>query len=114
MTYLRGTTFREQTATRRISTISKLGAWPESAVLPVSTPVPVPTGLEWIAGFLRAAKQTLSPANVKEIVSDLYHQDRLLSQLSVALMAAIPVFAVFALFAPAMAHGVNPWIKPIK
>jgi hypothetical protein len=74
----------------------------------------MPTGVEWITGFLRAARETLAPSAVREFVKELYAKDRLLSQLSWGLMAVIPVFAVFALFSPAVAQGVNPWIKPIK
>src|SRR5262249_5094329 len=100
MTYLRGTTCRNQTATRH------LDLWTE--------PVPGPAAADWIAGFVRAARQVVSPFALREFVRELYIKDPLLSFLGVALMAVIPVFAAFAFLAPHLAPAVNPWIKPIK
>jgi hypothetical protein len=103
MTYLRGTTFSQQTATRQLE-------WTEPAALPVAAPARTP----WIAGFLRAAVQALSPAAVRDFYRELDAQDALLSRLGWSLMAVVPVFAALAFLAPASLHGVNPWIKPIK
>ncbi|HEY7402959.1 MAG TPA: hypothetical protein VIB39_05520 [Candidatus Angelobacter sp.] len=108
MTYLRGTTRREQVATRQIE------LWIEPATLTT----PVRTGAGWISGFFRAAMETASPATVREFFRDLYVNDRVLSLLSWALMAVIPVFAALAFFASgtanALSPAINPWIKPIK
>jgi hypothetical protein len=104
MTYLRGTTYREQTATRQ------LDLWTEPAALPGQ----VQTGAAWISGFMRAALQTASPSAVREFFHELDAKDSLLSRLGWALIAIVPVFAALAFFASGMAHGVNPWIKPIK
>jgi hypothetical protein len=104
MTYLRGTTYREHIATRQLDLWTK----------PAALPVPATTAADWIAGFVRAARQTASPSAVREFVRELYVKDRLLSLLSLALMAVVPVFAAFAFLAPGAAHAVNPWIKPIK
>jgi hypothetical protein len=104
MTYLRGTTYREQTATRQ------LDLWTEPAALPAQ----VQTGAAWISGFVRAALQTASPSAVREFFRELDGKDSLLSRLGWALIAMVPVFAAFAFFASATFHGVNPWIKPIK
>ncbi len=109
MTYLRGTTYREQTATRQ------LDLWTEPAALPGQ----VQTVAAWIYGFARAALQTASPSAVREFFHELDANDNLLSRLGWALIAMVPVFAAFAFFASGIAHGVNPWIvnpwiKPIK
>jgi hypothetical protein len=103
MTYLRGTTNREHAATRQI------GLWIEPATLTA----PARTGAAWISGFFRAAIETASPAAAKEFFRDLYVNDRVLSLLSWALMAVIPVFAALAFLAAGTA-AINPWIKPIK
>lgn len=108
MTYLRGTTRREQAATRQIE------LWIEPAVLTG----PVRTGAAWISGFFRAAMETASPTFIRQFFRELYVNDRVLSLLSWALMAVIPVFAAMAFFATSTAHAaapaINPWIKPIK
>jgi hypothetical protein len=113
MTYLRGTTHREQTATRQI------GLWIEPSALTA----PVRTGSAWgtgskISGFFRAAMETASPTAVREFFRELYVKDRVLSLLSWTLMAVIPMFAALAFFTSGTAHAlnlaVNPWIKPIK
>jgi hypothetical protein len=104
MTYLRGTTYREQTATR------ELDLWAQPAALPV----PAQAGTAWISGFLRALLQTVSPAAVREFFRELDGKDALLSRLGWALMAVVPVFATLAFLVPETFHAVNPWIKPIK
>lgn len=114
MTYLRGTTYREQTSTRQIE------LWAEPASL--RTPVRAGAAGSWISAFFRAAMETVSPANAREFFREMYVQDRTLSLLSWALMAVIPVFAALAFFAsgaghamaPAINPAINPWIKPIK
>src|SRR5215470_18795310 len=103
MTYLRGTTYREQAATRQLE-------WAKPAALPA----PVETGASWIAGFLRALLQTLSPSAVCEFFRELASRDALLSRLGWTLMAVVPVFATLAFFVPGTFHAINPWIKPIK
>jgi len=104
MTYLRGTTYREQTATRQ------LDLWTKTAALPGQ----VQTGAAWISGFVRAALQMASPAAVRDFFHELDGKDTLLSRLGWALIAMVPVFAALAFFASGTVHGVNPWIKPIK
>jgi hypothetical protein len=104
MTYLRGTTYREQTAAQQVDVWAK----------PAALPVPAQAGPAWISGFLRALRQTLSPSNVLEFFRELDSKDALLSRLGWALMAVVPVFAALALLVPASLHATNPWIKPIK
>jgi hypothetical protein len=89
--------------------------WAEPAALPVR----VQTGKDWLAAFVRAARQTVSPAAAREFFRELDANDRVLSRLGWALIAAVPVFAALAVFysgtaAPGAVAGVNPWIKPIK
>ncbi len=103
MTYLKGTTFNQQTATRQLD-------WAKPAALPVPAPARTP----WISGFLRALMQTVSPSAVREFFRELDTQDSLLSRLGWALMAVVPIFAAMAFLLPATFHGINPWIKPIK
>jgi hypothetical protein len=104
MTYLRGTTYREQTAAQQVDVWAK----------PAPLPVPAQAGPAWISGFLRALMQTLSPSSVLEFFRELDSKDALLSRLGWVLLAAVPVFAALALLVPANLHAINPWIKPIK
>lgn len=103
MTYLRGTTFNQHSATRQLE-------WTQPATLPA----PAQEATPWISGFLRALVQTLSPSTVRGFYRELDRTDPLLSRLGWVLMAVVPVFAALALLVPATLHGVNPWIKPIK
>ena len=113
MLHQRGTTYRETAATR------ELELWAEPAL-----PARVQTGNDWIAAFLRAARQTVSPAAVREFFRELDANDRVLSRLGWALIAAVPVFAALAAVYSGTATpgavaglnplGTNPWIKPIK
>jgi hypothetical protein len=103
MTYLRGTTYREQAAARQLE-------WAKPAALPA----PAQAGPAWISGFLRALRQTLSPSTVREFFHELDSKDALLPRLGWVLMAVVPVFAVLAFFVPGTPHSINPWIKPIK
>jgi hypothetical protein len=109
MLHQRGTTYREPVTTR------ELELWAEPAALPVR----VQTGKDWIAAFVRAARQTVSPTAVREFFRELDANDRVLSRMGWALIAAVPVFAALAVIYSATAThgvtaGVNPWIKPIK
>ena len=110
MTYLRGTTYREQTTTRQVE------LWTEPAAL--RTPSRTGVARTWASGFLRAAMVTVLPANAMKFFREMYVKDRTLSLLSWALMAVIPVFAALAFFASGAGHAmaplINPWIKPIK
>src|SRR6478752_3987698 len=103
MTYLRGTTYREQTATRELS------LW-----TPADSPARLPARGAWISGFLRALAQTVSLSAAREFFRELEAADALLSRLSWVLLAVIPVFAALAWFAPLAGPGPNPWIKPVK
>src|SRR5437899_10963787 len=100
MIHQRGTTYREPAATR------PLDRWTEPAALPAG----VQPGTDWLSGFVRAARQTASPAAVRDFFRELDANDPVLSRLGWALLLAVPVFAALALFAPAAA-GINPWIK---
>jgi hypothetical protein len=103
MTYLRGTTFNQHTAARQLE-------WTQPATLPA----PAQTATPWIAGFLRALAQTLSPSAVRGFFRELDRKDAVLSRLGWVLMAVVPVFSSLAFLVPAAFHGINPWIKPIK
>ncbi|HEY2499362.1 MAG TPA: hypothetical protein VGK24_20060 [Candidatus Angelobacter sp.] len=108
MKHLRETELGQQTIARRMV------EWAEPATLHVQ----VPTLTDYLAGFVRAAAQTLSPSAGREFFRELDANDRVLSRLGWALLLVIPVFATLALIAPASVAGaatsVNPWIKPIK
>jgi hypothetical protein len=104
MKHLRDSRLRQQTVAKQID------VWSE----PLALPVQGPTTADYLAGFVRAAVQTLSPSNVREFFRELDRNDPLLSRLGWALMLAVPVFATLAFFVPGAALGVNPWIKPIK
>lgn len=92
-----------------------MGDWTETPALGVQ----IPTTTDYLAGFARAAMQTLSPSSVRGFFRELDKNDRVLSRLGWALLLAVPVFAAFAFLVPGtsafgLATGVNPWIKPIK
>lgn len=101
---LRENRFSQQTVARRVN------EWSES---PAST-IETPGARDYLAGFVRAIVQTLSPASVRSFFCELDATDPLLSRLGWALLLVIPVFATLAMFVPAGASLVNPWIKPIK
>lgn len=108
MMHSRRSAYREQSATQRPA------AWTEAAVLPMPLQQP---GVRWVSAFARAAYQTVSPTAVRDFFRELDANDPLLSRLGWALLLAVPTFAVMAFFAssaPAVAAGLNPWIKPIK
>jgi len=107
MKHFRDSRLRQQAVAKQID------VWSE----PLALPVQVPTTADYLAGFVRAAVQTLSPSNVREFFRELDRNDPLLSRLGWALLLAVPVFATLAFFVPGAALGVNPvnpWIKPIK
>ena len=101
---LRENRFTEQTIARRI------GEWSEAPALSIEAPGP----RDYLSGFVRAAVQTLSPSAVRGFFSELDATDPVLSRLGWALLLVVPAFAALAMFVPAGAAAVNPWIKPIK
>ena len=100
----RANRFTEQTIARRMS------EWSEAPALAIESP----GARDYLAGFVRAVVQTLSPASVRSFFRELDATDPVLSRLGWALLLVIPVFAALAMFVPAGAALVNPWIKPIK
>lgn len=106
MENLRENRFTLQTIARRI------GEWSEAPALSIEAP----GAREYLAGFVRAVVQTLSPSSVQSFFRELDANDPVLSRLGWALLLAVPVFAAFAMFVPATVGAVvvNPWIKPIK
>lgn len=106
MLHNRSTIYRERAATRQPELWSKPAA------------VPASTGAGWLATFIRAAWQTVSPSAAREFFRELDANDPLLSRLGWCLLLVIPIFASMAIFAPGMAQALNPtmnpWIKPIK
>jgi hypothetical protein len=100
---LRENRFTQQTIARRI------GEWSEAPALIIEAP----GARDYLAGFVRAVVQTLSPSSVRSFFRELDATDPLLSRLGWALLLVVPVFAALAFFVPG-ATLVNPWIKPIK
>ena len=103
MKHFRDSRLRQQAVAKQID------VWSE----PLALPVQVPTAADYLAGFVRAAVQTLSPSTAREFFRELDRNDPLLSRLGWALLLAVPLFAALAFFVPGAAL-VNPWIKPIK
>jgi len=101
---LRENRFSQQTIARRVN------EWSEAPALAIETP----GARDYLAGFLRAVVQTLSPASVRSFFRELDAADPVLSRLGWVLLLVIPVFAALAMFVPAGAALVNPWVKPIK
>ena len=101
---LRENRFTPQTISRRI------GEWSEAPALTIEAP----GTRDYLAGFMRAVVQTLSPSSVRGFFSELDATDPVLSRLGWALLLVVPIFAVLALLVPAGTVAVNPWIKPIK
>lgn len=106
MKELRENRFTQQTVARRI------GEWSEAPALNIEAP----GARDYLAGFVRAVVQTLSPSSVRGFFRELDANDPVLSRLGWALLLVVPVFAALAIFIPATAGvaTVNPWIKPIK
>lgn len=97
MTYLRGTTFQEQTLTEDISHQVWAG----------------PAGIGWLIAFTASAAKVLSPAAFREFFLELQAKDRLLVRFGWMLVYTLPLFAVCALLRGGFdAH--TPWIKPMK
>ncbi|HEY2913854.1 MAG TPA: hypothetical protein VGK21_10885 [Candidatus Angelobacter sp.] len=101
---LRENRFTQQTIARRVN------EWSEAPALGIEAP----GARDYLAGFVRAVIQTLSPASVRSFFRELDATDPVLSRLGWALLLVIPVFAALALLVPAETATVNPWIKPIK
>jgi hypothetical protein len=104
MKELRENRFTQQTVARRI------GEWSEAPALTIEAP----GARDYLAGFVRAVLQTVSPASVRSFFRELDATDPVLSRLGWALLLVIPVFAALAIFVPAASMAANPWIKPIK
>jgi hypothetical protein len=101
---LRENRFTQQPIVRQIR------EWSEAPTLTIVTP-----GVrDYLAGFIRAVVQTLSPSSVRAFFRELDATDPVLSRLGWVLLLIIPVFVTLALVAPAGTVVVNPWIKPIK
>jgi hypothetical protein len=103
MTYLRGTTFTEQTAVAEF-TLDAVRPWP----------APAQEEPGYISGFVRSAKTTLAPAAVREFFVRLYATDRLLHNFGWLLLLSVPAFALLSYLDPGTARFANPWFKPIK
>jgi hypothetical protein len=103
MTYLRGTTFNEQTMAGEL-TLDGI-QWQQ-------TTTEKPSG--YLAAFVRSAKEALAPAAVRSFFLSLNAKDQLLSQFGWMLVLSVPAFALLAYFNPGTIHAANPWIKPIK
>ena len=103
MTYLRGTTFSEQTAVAEL-TLGTVRPWPAQ----------VEEGKGYISGFVRSAKAVLAPAAVRDFFAGLYATDRLLHNFGWVLLLSVPAFALLSYMDPGTAQFANPWFKPIK
>jgi hypothetical protein len=97
MTYLRGTTFQEQTLTEEISHQGWAG----------------PAGIGWLIAFAAATAKILSPSSVREFLLELRAKDNLLFRYGWMLLATLPLFVLCAFLRGGFdAH--TPWIKPMK
>lgn len=104
MKHLRENSFTQQTIARRVN------EWSEAPALGIEAP----GARDYLAGFVRAVVQTLSPTSVRSFFRELDATDPVLSRLGWALLLVIPAFATLALLVPAGTVAINPWIKPIK
>ncbi|HET7873081.1 MAG TPA: hypothetical protein VFL42_11260 [Terriglobales bacterium] len=102
MTYLRGTTFNEQTIAQELT------------LRPEQQPWAGPLGIGWALSFAASAAQTLSPSAVRSVFANLHSRDRLLSLFGWLLLASVPVFGVLGIMNAGAAHALLPWIKPVK
>jgi hypothetical protein len=102
MTYLRGTTFNEQTIAQDLTLRPGEQLWAG------------PIGIGWALAFAASAAQTLSPSAVRAFFANLHAKDRLLSLFGWLLVASVPVFGVLGLTNAGAAHALLPWIKPVK
>jgi hypothetical protein len=102
MTYLRGTTFNEQTIAQELT------------LRPGEQPWAGPLGIGWVLSFAASATQTLSPSAVRAFFANLHAKDRLLSVFGWLLVASVPVFGILGVTNAGAAHALLPWIKPVK
>ena len=98
MTYLRGTTFQEQTITEEIAQQVWAG----------------PAGIGWLIAFAAAAANLLSPAAIREFFLDLRTRERLLYRFGWTLLLALPLFLSCAFVRGNALSASTPWIKPMK
>lgn len=103
MTYLRGSTFTEQTAVAEL-TLDTMRPWPAHEQ----------ESKGYIPGFVRSAKAALAPAAVRDFFARLYATDRLLHNFGWLLLLSIPALALLSYLDPGTARFANPWFKPIK
>lgn len=97
MTYLRGTTFQEQTLTEDISQQVWAG----------------PAGIGWIIAFVAAATKILSPSAIREFLLELRAKDNILFRFGWLLLCTVPAFTICAFLRGGFdAH--TAWIKPMK
>jgi hypothetical protein len=97
MTYLRGTTFQEQTLTEDISHHVWAG----------------PAGIGWVIAFAAATTKILSPSSIREFLLELRTKDNLLFRFGWLLVCTLPAFVICAFLRGGFdAH--TPWIKPMK
>ena len=87
---LRENRFTQQTIARRVN------EWSEAPALGIEAP----GTRDYLAGFVRAVVQTLSPSSVRSFFRELDATDPVLSRLGWALLLVIPVFAALAILVP--------------
>ncbi|HEX5432793.1 MAG TPA: hypothetical protein VFY05_01035 [Candidatus Angelobacter sp.] len=102
MTYLRGTTFNQQTVAADLA-LTGAQPWHEQ-----------PERSANIGAFVRSARQTFAPSAVRSFFKELNAIDRLLHHFGWALLLSVPVFAAISYANPGTAQFANPWFKPIK
>jgi hypothetical protein len=102
MTYLRGTTFTEQTAAAEL-TLEAVRGW--------SAPS---EDKGYLSGFVCSARVAFAPAAVRDFFARLYATDRLLHNFGWVLLLSVPAFAVLSYLNPGTAQFANPWFKPVK
>ena len=102
MTYLRGTTFNEQTVAADLA-LAGVRSWHEQ-----------PEHTSHIRAFVRSARQAFAPSAVRSFFTELCANDRLLHHFGWALLLSVPVFAAISYANPGSAEFANPWFKPIK
>jgi hypothetical protein len=97
MTYLRGTTFQEQTFAEKITHQIWAG----------------PAGIGWVIAFAAATTKVLSPSSIREFLLELRAKDDLLFPFGWFLVCTLPMFAICA-FLRGGFNAHTPWIKPMK
>lgn len=102
MTYLRGTTFNEQTVAADLA-LAGAASWHEQ-----------PQHASRIGAFVRSARQAFAPSSVRAFFAELRSNDELLHHFGWALLLSVPVFAGISYLNPGTAQFANPWFKPIK